>query len=233
MSSSWKRIEKHIYEVEMPKGEKGIFARIKHGDTDDNKFFDYKKFCKDRTKARQFKHCLRLAREWKYNKERELGVTKPPPFSRLPQCYIRTDKEGRLSAVAYFDDDDGKRYHKKVALIKHGYTEAYKILCHFLRENDVKYHYKKVLTKKRSENGNWVRNSGYLVKFYSVKKGKYVKIPEENCQKKLYKKKKKDGKYSIRYMLKTTDDDGATLTMFVSKETYNTVTCKGWRDKDD
>lgn len=62
-----------------------------------------------------------------------------------------------------------------------------------------------------------------MIEFYNVKKKEKVLIPEEKVSKKTYEKITKAGKLSIRYSLKSVDDDGTKLTKFCTKADFDSV----------
>lgn len=61
------------------------------------------------------------------------------------------------------------------------------------------------------------------VEFYNVKKRKKVSISEDKIKKTKYSRQTKDGSTQIRYALKATDDDGASLTKFCSKTDWEAI----------
>ena len=61
-------------------------------------------------------------------------------------------------------------------------------------------------------------------KFYNVKKRKNVEVNVKDCSKVIYKKATTKG-IQERYALRGKDDDGATLTKFINKETFDGLSC--------
>jgi hypothetical protein len=62
-----------------------------------------------------------------------------------------------------------------------------------------------------------------MIEFYNVKKKKKVLVEESIVTKYAYEKITKAGKLSIRYALKSTDEDGTKLTKFCSKADYDSL----------
>ena len=63
-----------------------------------------------------------------------------------------------------------------------------------------------------------------MIKFYNVKKRESVEIAEADCKKVIYKRETSKG-VQERYAVRAKDDDGTNLTKFVSKDTYDKLTC--------
>lgn len=57
-----------------------------------------------------------------------------------------------------------------------------------------------------------------MTSFYNVKKREKVEIDDSNVTKRRY-----PGRGGERYALRAVDDDGTTVTKFVSKETYDSM----------
>lgn len=62
------------------------------------------------------------------------------------------------------------------------------------------------------------------VKFYNVKKRESVEVDETTCYKVIYRKETQKG-VQERFAIRAKDDDGTNLTKFISKDTYNSLTC--------
>ena len=62
------------------------------------------------------------------------------------------------------------------------------------------------------------------IKFYNVKKRESVEVDESTCSKVIYKKETTKG-VQERYAVRSKDDDGTNLTKFVSKATFDQLTC--------
>lgn len=63
------------------------------------------------------------------------------------------------------------------------------------------------------------------MEFYNVKKRAKVKIADAKCEKVVYKRKTSTG-VQERYAVRAVDNDGTNLTKFISKDTYDALTCK-------
>ncbi len=66
------------------------------------------------------------------------------------------------------------------------------------------------------------------MEFYSVKHRRKVEVPETQMKKKVFEVKGKGGNMMTRYAVVATsvvDGDTVNLTKFVSKDTYDTLTC--------
>lgn len=63
-----------------------------------------------------------------------------------------------------------------------------------------------------------------MIEFYNVKKKQKVMIDQSKVTKHAYEKTTKSGKLSIRYALKSIDEDGTKLTKFCSKADYDSLT---------
>lgn len=61
------------------------------------------------------------------------------------------------------------------------------------------------------------------MEFYNVKKREHVTIDDKKCQKIIYTKETTKG-IQYRYAARATDN-GTNLTKFISKETYDKLTC--------
>lgn len=59
------------------------------------------------------------------------------------------------------------------------------------------------------------------LKFYNVKKRAMVSMPESKCVKVVY-----GTEASPRYAVRSVDNDGTKLTLFVTKKTYDGLKCK-------
>ena len=62
------------------------------------------------------------------------------------------------------------------------------------------------------------------MKFYNVKKRDSVEIAEADCKKVVYERKTSKG-VQKRYAVRAVDDDGCNLTKFISKDTYESLSC--------
>ena len=62
-----------------------------------------------------------------------------------------------------------------------------------------------------------------MIQFYNVKKKEKVQIPEDQVEKKEYKRTTKSGKETIRYAFAAVDDDGTKLTKFCSKADFDAL----------
>ncbi len=62
-----------------------------------------------------------------------------------------------------------------------------------------------------------------MIEFYNVKKKSKVQVPEDQVQKKEYKRTLKSGQESIRYAFSAVDEDGTKLTKFCSKADYDSL----------
>ncbi len=62
------------------------------------------------------------------------------------------------------------------------------------------------------------------INFFNVKKKLAVNIDEEDCRKVIYVRKTSKGNQE-RYAVRAQDSDGANLTKFVSKETFEKLSC--------
>jgi hypothetical protein len=62
------------------------------------------------------------------------------------------------------------------------------------------------------------------VTFYDVKKREKVDVPAEKCWKTKYERPTKDGGTQVRYAVKA-EVDGSKLTKFVSKDTWDQLSC--------
>lgn len=62
------------------------------------------------------------------------------------------------------------------------------------------------------------------MKFYNVKKRAKVTIADDKCTKVIYKRKTAKG-IQERYAVRATDDDGANLTLFINKATFDKLSC--------
>jgi hypothetical protein len=62
------------------------------------------------------------------------------------------------------------------------------------------------------------------VQFYDVKKRMKVDAAISECWKTKYERTAKDGSMQVRYAVKA-DKDGSKLTKFVSKETWDSLSC--------
>jgi len=62
-----------------------------------------------------------------------------------------------------------------------------------------------------------------MIEFYNVKKKKKVQIDESKVTKQAMERTTKTGKLSVRYALRTVDDDGVKLTKFCSKADYDKI----------
>ena len=62
------------------------------------------------------------------------------------------------------------------------------------------------------------------MEFYDVKLKQKVQIPESQIKKTTYTRQTKEGKESIRYAVKA-NNNGTSLTKFVSKEDYDRLNC--------
>ncbi len=63
------------------------------------------------------------------------------------------------------------------------------------------------------------------MEFYNVKKRAKVKIADDKCEKVVYSRKTATG-IQERYAVRAVDKDGCSLTKFISKETYDGLSCK-------
>jgi len=63
------------------------------------------------------------------------------------------------------------------------------------------------------------------MKFYNVKKRESVEIGEADCKKVIYKRTTSKGTLQERYAVRAKDNDGTNLTKFISKATYDSLTC--------
>ncbi len=63
------------------------------------------------------------------------------------------------------------------------------------------------------------------MEFYNVKKREKVQIADAKCEKVVYKRETANG-IQERYAVKAVDSDGSKLTKFISKATYDGLTCK-------
>ncbi len=66
------------------------------------------------------------------------------------------------------------------------------------------------------------------MEFFSVKHRRKVEVPETQMKKKVFEVKGKGGNMMTRYAVVATsvvDGDTVNLTKFVSKDTYDTLTC--------
>jgi predicted carbohydrate-binding protein with CBM5 and CBM33 domain len=62
------------------------------------------------------------------------------------------------------------------------------------------------------------------VTFYDVKKRAKVDVPASQCWKTKYERTAKDGSAQVRYAVKA-DYQGSKLTKFVSKDTWDGMSC--------
>ena len=62
------------------------------------------------------------------------------------------------------------------------------------------------------------------VKFYNVKKRKFVEVDVKDCRKVIYKRETTKG-IQERYAVRGKDDDGTTLTKSINKETFDSLSC--------
>jgi len=62
------------------------------------------------------------------------------------------------------------------------------------------------------------------VNFYDVKKREKVDVPVSKCVKVKYERPTKDGGTQVRFAVKA-EVDGSRLTKFVSKETWEQLSC--------
>ena len=62
------------------------------------------------------------------------------------------------------------------------------------------------------------------MKFYNVKKRESVEVAEDKCYKVVYKKETTKGTQE-RFAVRAKDDDGTNLTKFISRDTYNNLSC--------
>jgi hypothetical protein len=62
------------------------------------------------------------------------------------------------------------------------------------------------------------------MKFYNVKKRESVEVDESTCTKVIYTRETKNGTQE-RYAVRAQDDDGTNLTKFISKATYDELSC--------
>jgi hypothetical protein len=60
------------------------------------------------------------------------------------------------------------------------------------------------------------------IEFYDVKKREKVQIPESEVRKTTYEREGKDGKKSVRYAFKATNE-GTNLTKFASKDDWDAL----------
>ena len=63
------------------------------------------------------------------------------------------------------------------------------------------------------------------MEFYNVKKRESVEIADAKCEKVVYKRETYTG-VKERYAVRAKDDDGTNLTKFISKATYDALSCK-------
>jgi len=63
------------------------------------------------------------------------------------------------------------------------------------------------------------------IEFYDVKKREKVSIPVSQCRKRTYERPTKDGGVQVRYAVRATTAEGTNLTKFVSKETWDQLSC--------
>lgn len=63
------------------------------------------------------------------------------------------------------------------------------------------------------------------MEFYNVKKREKVQIDDSKCVKVVYNRQTSKG-VQKRYAVKATDTDGMALTKFISKEVYDSLSCK-------
>ena len=61
---------------------------------------------------------------------------------------------------------------------------------------------------------------------YNVRKKAKVLIDDSKCTKVVYSKTTKSGAVQEHYAIKAKDDDGTSLTKFISKATYDSLKCK-------
>ena len=62
------------------------------------------------------------------------------------------------------------------------------------------------------------------IQFYDVKKREKVSVPVSSCWKTKYERTAKDGSMQVRYAVKA-EKDGSKLTKFVSKDTWESLSC--------
>ena len=62
-----------------------------------------------------------------------------------------------------------------------------------------------------------------MIQFYNVKKKQKVEVDQSKVTKHAYEKTAKSGKLTIRYALKSVDEDGTKLTKFCSKADYDAI----------
>lgn len=62
-----------------------------------------------------------------------------------------------------------------------------------------------------------------MIEFYNVKLKKKVQIDPSKVSGRAYEKISKDGKLTIRYSLRATDEDGTKLSKFCTKLDYDAM----------
>lgn len=62
------------------------------------------------------------------------------------------------------------------------------------------------------------------IEFYNVKTRQKVSVPVSSCKKVKYENTTKNGSIQVRYAVRA-EMDGARLTKFVSKDTWDSLSC--------